>query len=732
MYKTIFSQLVSGLLSGLMSVLCACSIAYAQGNEDPEETRLDPIRVEDTADSESAYGPVEGYRAVRSATGTKTDTPLIEIPQSISVITAEQIRDQNAQNLQEVLSYSAGVRAATYGMDNRGDWFTLRGSSESSVLLDGLRLPLSGWYGSVRSEPYAFERIEVLRGPSSIVAGQNAPGGVVNMVTKLPQAQAKHEVSLQAGNFEHRQIAADSTGPLGDGNVLYRVVLLSKDSGTQIEHVTEERQYFAPSFSWLPGDKTILTVYGQYQKDESMNTNAFLPWAGSLYPANGRYIPQEIFIGEPEWDSYGGERIRLGYQFEYAFNKTWSLRHNLRQDDLEGHLASMYANFWEVDAQGNGFVDATGTLDPEGTHINRTWYASRTDSKVLNTDLLLEGRLHADPVEHTFLFGIDVMNFDDNQTTLDGAATPLDMFNPAYGGFAKPELDFGPGTPIKTRNRGLLVQDQIKFGDHWVIVAGARQDEVNIEVDDAGVTAPIDDSATTFRAGLVYLTDSGWAPYLSYSESFEAISGKDSDKALFKPKRGEQVEAGVKWSPEDTSVIFSAAAYTIKETNRPILDMNDPVPTDIYDQIQAGEVTVDGIEFDLSADLASWSLLANYSYTDARITKGTAADLSVGMQLSSIPERAASLWAIHDFTSSNLRAGGGMRYVSTTGDGAGVIDTPANTLFDAMVSYERDEWSYALNANNLFDEQYVVTCLNRGDCWFGTQREIVATANYRF
>ncbi|HEX7025739.1 MAG TPA: TonB-dependent receptor plug domain-containing protein, partial [Gammaproteobacteria bacterium] len=249
--------------------------AQAQAGRDAQPSeqavQLQPIKVEDSGATETATGPVDGYAAARSATGTKTDTPIKEIPQSISVISAGQIRDQNAQTLQEALGYSAGVRAATYGVDNRGDWFTLRGSSESSVLLDGLRLPLSGWYGSVRNEPFAFERIEVLRGPSSIVAGQNAPGGVVNMVSKLPLAEARRLVSLQLGNFDHKQIALDSTGPFTDGgNLLYRVVALAKDSGTQIDHATDERQYISPSLTWLAGDKSILTVYAQYQKDESM------------------------------------------------------------------------------------------------------------------------------------------------------------------------------------------------------------------------------------------------------------------------------------------------------------------------------------------------------------------------------------------------------------------------------------------------------------------------------
>ncbi|MBZ8144027.1 TonB-dependent siderophore receptor, partial [Rubrivivax gelatinosus] len=190
---------------------------------------------------------------------TRTDTPLNEIPMSISVITAEQVRDQNAQTIQEVLRYTAGVSADVYGLDNRGDWFSLRGGSEGSTLVDGLRRPLSGWYGVVRDEPFAFERIEVLRGPSSVITGQNGPGGVVNLVSKRPQAEAAREVQVQVGNNDHKQIAADLTGPLTeDGRLAYRVLALRRDSGTQVEHADIERTLFAPSLQWQATPDTRL------------------------------------------------------------------------------------------------------------------------------------------------------------------------------------------------------------------------------------------------------------------------------------------------------------------------------------------------------------------------------------------------------------------------------------------------------------------------------------------
>ncbi len=708
--------------------LATASIAIA------EDTALELAPVTIEADAEQASGPVSGYTATRSVTATKTDTPLKEVPQAITVISADQVTDQKAKNLQEVLAYSAGVRAALYGVDNRGDWFTIRGSSNSSILLDGLRLPRSGWYGSVRSEPYGFERIEVLRGPSSVVGGQNPPGGLVNLVSKRPLASAQNEIVAELGNDEHRQLSLDSTGPVaGSDTLLYRMVGVIKDSGTQIDYAKEERQFIAPSITWLPSDSTRVTAYAEYQKDESGNTNAFLPWSGSLYPILDptsagylRYIPRDLFIGEPDWDSYGGTRQRVGYDIEQQIGEHWTLQHRARHDEIDGHQESMYANFWEISPNGVGFVG------PNKTEINRTWYASRTDSKITSGELLMVGKFNSDRLEHTVLFGVDGMMLDDNQRTDSGAATALDVFNPVYGTFARPTLNLTPGPVIDTDQAAVLGQYQLKIDQRWSITAGLRRDKIDID----STSGDIEAEATSGKFGVVYLAENGWAPYLSYSESFEPISGVDSNLNLFKPKRGEQVELGAKWSAESSPLSFAASVYDLRETNRPTLDPNDPDPVDAFNQTQAGEVTVRGVELEASANLNQWDLIASYTYTDAAVTKsGVANDPTRDKQLVSIPKQTASFWAVNNFSINGIdgfRAGGGVRYTSETGDGQERLMTPSNTLFDALFAFEQGSWKYALNVNNLFDDDYVATCLGRGDCWFGSRRKVIGSVHYRF
>jgi iron complex outermembrane receptor protein len=653
--------------------------------------------------------------STRSRGATRTDTPLVETPQAITVIPAERIEAQNAQNMQEVLRYSAGVRAEMYGLDNRGDWFALRGGSEGSTLLDGLRLPLSGWWGNVRIEPFAFERVDVLRGPSSVMAGQNGPGGVVNLVSKRPLAEARREVAVQLGAFAHKQLAVDLTGPVNaQRTLLYRVVGLVRDSDTQVDYTSESRQLLSASFSWRPGRVTNLTVFGEYQRDESDNNVGFFPWQGMLLAAPNGRIPVETFIGEPAWDSYGGRRARGGYHLTHALSPRWTLAHNVRVDDVDGHLRAMYANFWEG-------------LREDGRSVNRTWYAHRTDTRIANTDAQVVGRLQLGRTEHTVLVAFDALWSHDVNPGVEGPATPLDVYTPIYGTFALPPLEFGDSPATRARQFGVTVQDQVRLG-RLVLVASARRDAARLDIDDS-TEAGSRDGAWTHRVGAVYLLDGGFAPYVSQSRSFELITGTDAFGAAFKPKRGEQLEAGLKWSPRD-SVIVSAAGYHLIEKNRLTADPENP-----NNQVQRGEVTVDGLELEASATLPAWDFVSAYTWSDATVTASSdPLDPYLGKRLASIPDHAASLWAVRKFAlqGAALRTGAGVRFVGRTWDGQDQHPVPSNTLVDALFSIDLGRWRYAVNASNLLDKTYLATCLDRGDCWFGTRRKVVGTLSRRW
>jgi iron complex outermembrane recepter protein len=288
--------------------------------------------------------------------------------------------------------------------------------------------------------------------------------------------------------------------------------VLAKDSNTQVDFTGDERQYLAPSLTWRPNPKTGLTMYAHYQRDESDNNVGFFPWEGTLLTAPNGQIPVDTFIGEPDWDTYGGDRTRVGYQFSRQLTAAWKLRHSVRHDTIDGHLAAMYANFFE------------GGLLEDGRSVNRTWYVSNSDTRITNADALVEGRLRLGRTQHTVLFGVDGVWSRNLIQDVEGEATPLDVYTPAYGTSPLPELEFGPASPTRTRQVGFIMQDQVKIDDRWIVLAGARRDYAKNENEDAP-DAGSDDAAWTRRVGLVYLAKGGLAPYASYSDSFEAVAG---------------------------------------------------------------------------------------------------------------------------------------------------------------------------------------------------------------
>jgi iron complex outermembrane receptor protein len=693
------------------------------------DAQLPQVTVESTEVVDTPVGPDAGYVAKLTRAGTKTSTPLNEIPQSISIVTREQMADQNVQSMQDALRYTAGVRAEMYGVDNRGDWFTIRGGSEGSVMLDGRRRPLSGYYGNVRDEPYAYERLEVLRGPSSIMAGQNGPGGVVNLVSKRPQAEAQREIGVQLGNYEYKQLNVDLTGPLNqDGTLLYRLVALGRDTDTQVDHTSDERQFIAPSLTWRPNAETSLTLFTEYQRDESNNTTGYFPWVGTILPAPYGQIPWDTFIGEPAWDSYGGKRQRIGYELEQQLTDEWQLRHGLRYEHVDGHLRGMYTLF-------------DGTADPfdseflaDNRSVNRMWFASDTDTSVTSTDVLLEGHLNLGGMQHTLLVGADAFWWREVNPYLQDAATPLDVYTPTYGTFDLPPLDFvagGNDVPIHTRQVGLLVQDQVKINERWIVMGGLRYDDLKATIE--GEPEPdVDENAISKRFGVVFLAGNGWAPYVSYSESFEAQTGRGADAQPFKPKRAAQFEAGVRWSSPDERVMATGAVYHLKEKNRLTPDPNNPLF-----EVEGGEFTTKGLELEVVASLTKWDLIASYTFTDAKQTASSnpATDAYLGKRPHSIPEHAAAAWAVRRFSIGEVdgfRVGAGVRYIGETWDGGDLMAVPSYTLVDALLGFDQGKWRYALNATNLFDKKYIATCLERGDCWYGERRQVMASASYRW
>lgn len=685
----------------LRPLTLACTLLYATaGLAQESATQLPTVEV--TVEEESsATGPVHGYAAARSATATKTDTPLIETPSSISIVTRERIEDQGATSLQDALNYAAGVRSDAYGLDSRTDSVRVRGTYPTEFK-DGLSRQLTGFYtSSTRNDPYLFERIEVLRGPASMLYGQGSTAGIINLVSKRPLPYAQKEVGLQYGSFDRKQLQADLTGPLTeDGKWLYRLVAVGRDAETQVDHVDDDRKLIAPSLTWRPSADTSLTLQALWQDDHSGSTSQFFPWSGIALPnVNGR-IDLDTFIGEPDFDRYDSERKEIGWLFEHRLNTDWTVRQNLRYARNEVDYRSLY-----VDSFAN-------PADPNNRVMNRYAFAEHRTTRVLSTDQYVEGTFRTGPVQHRLIAGMDYARHRSEATTGFGYGFPIDIYDPVYGNFVAPVMTPGPDTDM--RHVGIYVQNQLKLGG-WILQAGLRHDRVTNKVQGANDEK---DRATTRRAALLYKFDSGFAPYVSYTESFTPVAGADAFGRHYDPLEGEQVEVGLKFEPRGQRMMYNAAFYELKETNQLVADPANP-----GNSVQTGEIVNRGFEVEAIGKLLPWlDIAAHYNYID------------IDPELEGIPKHQAAVWGSSRFAIGDLPgfiAGLGVRYFSAFTDGA-APRTPSVTLVDAMIGYEQGPWRYALNVQNIEDEEYVATCLGRGDCWFGARRTVVATASYRF
>jgi iron complex outermembrane receptor protein len=689
-----------------LPLLMAAVVAQAQ-----EALELEAQQITAPREVERGDGPVEGYVAKRSVSATKTDTPIIETPQSISVITADRIRDQGSLTIQDSLRYVSGMRGEAYGFDSRGDFSLVRGVSPT-IFLDGLQQSV-GSYTNTRTDPFTLERVEVIKGPSSMLYGQSSVGGLLNLVSKRPQAERRNELQLQYGSFDRKQIAFDSTGPLDDdGTLLYRVVAIGRDSQTQVDHTKDNRLVFMPSLTWRPNEQFEWTLMANVQKDDGGTTSGFLPHRGTVLSAPYGEIGSERFVSEPGFDEYDTEQKALTSQMSWRLDETWTLRQNLRWQKSKVSYQTMY-----------GWPPVLGADDRT---VNRVWSVSKPEVTIWSADHQAESRFDTGALQHTLLMGVDYRHAVTDSRSARGVATPLDLYDPVYGTFDPSGITLSDVPQQRAVQKGLYVQDQVRL-DRWLMTLGLRKDWAETRVEDGNRQK---DDAVTGRVGLTYLFDNGVAPYISYSESFTPIIGLNTiTQQSYKPLEGEQWELGIKYQPVGSNTLLTAAVFDLREKNRQMPDPANPLST-----IQAGEARVQGLELEGLVEVdPNWDLIATYSYLDSEVAKGPPAQQ--GKRIASVPEHMASLWSQHRFSVagiSGFSAGAGVRYVGASWDGTDSLKTPSTTLFDAMLGYAYQDWSFTLTATNLEDETYYTTCLSRGDCFTGNRRTVVATASYSF
>jgi len=679
--------------------------------------------------AEDGRGPVDGFVATRSITATNTDTPILEIPQTINVVTADQVAIQGARDLTQALRYTPGL--STNGFTDRNtiaDEITSRGFAPTLLYLDGAYLPSAGSLGGApQIDPYTLERIEVLKGPSSVLYGQNQPGGLINLVSKRPSTEAKQQIKVGTGSFDRYNLAFDATGPLDDAKTLsYRLIGVGNTGGEQVDHTKDSRKLLAPSVRWTPNDSTDLTVYAQLQRDDGLADYQALPAVGSLYRnSQGNKIHRDAFLGDSKWNDYKRDQYVVGYQFSHAFNEAMTYRQSLSYIDVNDRYKGFYLN---------RFVTVDGVSD---THASRTKLDWRQQNNSYTFDNHLQSDFATGPLQHTLLVGLDYRHFTRKYQgyNLYGSEV-IDLYNPSnYRTTGVPTLTTKWDNVVK--QTGLYVQDQIKV-DNFILTLGGRQDWAKVENNDllAHTREPQSDNKFTGRVGLTYLTSFGLAPYISYTESFLPSVGTTAPQRggkSFVPITGKQYEVGVKYQPNDATLL-TASVFDIKQQNV----LTGDLEYQEY-QVQNGEISSRGIELEAKSSVNAVDLVASLSYIDAFYSKSNYSDK--GHRSEAQAPWAASVWADYHFTANLLRGvtlGGGARYSgSGYGDSANSFKTPSFVVVDATLSYDLAALdpsfkgvSTSLNVQNLFDREYVSSCNYSFGCYYGQQRTAALEVKY--
>ena len=660
--------------------------------------------------------------------GTKTETPLIELPQPLTIIPADRYLSQGAINISDTVKYAAGVLANPYGRDTRVDGFNVRGISALQYR-DGMR-DIFSYYASIPSDPYNFSRVEIVRGPASVLFGQGSIGGLINLVSKTPEFRTGGEMNLVYGSYDRKEALGDINLALSD-TLAIRAVGRVRDSDTFIDHVPDDRVMFAPSIRWQPTPDTDLILTGLYQKDDTGSTSQFLPIVGTFAPnpdnPGGRLDPY-TFVGKAGWDRYAGRSLQGGGSLVHRFSDTLriSLKARYIDSDLEyfTHYADSYTN------PTNPFA-VYGT---DGRTIGLYAEASDARMNVFSTDNNVQLKFNTGAnIEHTLLAGLD---YSWNKVGKRFAATALetvDLYDIDYDSLQTYDPS-GPFAYDSQKQLGVYVQDQIRFFDRVSVIVGARRDHVTN-------SSGQEDNATTFRAGIIGEVGAGFSPFFSYTESFLPIAGRLTGPGgvptdPFKPQLGTQYEAGVKWQP-DLRTLVTVTGFKIKERNR-VLYLANNVTT------QSGELSTKGVEFEASRVLpGNFELLVNYGYSQL--------DSEVNTSLDYMPRHTASIWSTKTFGDTSgpqLRLGAGVVY-SGESKSTGALDpygrnpqiapgtlytvvTPSRTTVDALAEISWDKWRLAINATNLLDNRGFASCLARGDCFMAAPRNVMATLGFRF
>ncbi|MEH2291262.1 TonB-dependent siderophore receptor [Nostoc sp.] len=650
----------------------------------------------------------EGYNPSRTSVGTRTDTPLRDIPQTIQIIPQQVIKDRNVTRLRDVLNNVSGV--AQSGGDYGGEGFGI-----GDYLIRGFRgqTTLNGFTGTGSPGDFSnVEQVEVVRGPASVLFGSGDPGGIINVTTKQPLSEPFYEVGFNAGSYNYYRGTVDLSAPLNpDRSLRYRLNIALQDSDSFRDFVGTKRFFLAPTIAWDISDDTKLTLNFEYLNKET----AFDVGVPAL--SNGSFVlPINRYFGYPSANDINTTQIQGGYTLEHRFNKNLQLRNSL-------FISSQHIDL--IDSE-------YGTLSDDrfitGTYVK--------DKPVYETYAMQTGLIanfNTGSVAHQVLFGFDANRVTNFFSSLTAPLPPLDIFNPNYNIELPTDTTLSRSIYV-TQSYSAYLQDQIKLLDNLILVAAGQFDWVNNTGSDiiAGTVNRDYGEAFSPRIGIVYRPIEPVSVYASYSRSFLPNNGRSRTNSAFAPSRGTQYEVGIKGDFLDGKLSTLLAAYDITKSN---VLTTDPVAPNY--SIQVGEQRSRGIDLSVTGEiLPGWNLTAGYSYIDARITKDNTYE--VGSLLRITPTNSVSLWTTYRIKSGDLQGlgfGFGTYFVGERlGDQFDPpnFKLPAYTRFDAALFYRRNNWEVAINAENLFDVEYYTESRNSASNSPGAPFTIIGSLTVRF
>lgn len=673
----------------LSTAAAGLTVSVTPGSPTVQTPGDDSLRIVVTGEDE------DDYFVPDASTATRTDTPLRDIPNSIQVIPRRVIEDQQATGLEDVLENAAGV--AFNGVDGgRSLTFNIRGFGGAPVLRDGFIIP------GFRTDPVApevsnLERVEVLRGPASVLYGQTEPGGVVNLVSKKPLSEPYHALQFQGGSREFISPSIDLSGPLTEeGDLLYRLNALyrTEDSFRDFDN-DFERFFVAPTFTWLIGEQTELTAGLEYTED-----NAPLDMGTVAFGEGIADIPRERVLNDPD-STVERDSLSARYNLEHRFSDNWQLRNQFRYNSSSFD--------WDVVAFPIALNESTGLL-------SRAFASDAADVETYSLDTNVQGEFSTGSLEHKLLFGVDLFRAENRRVLRLGNRTFINIFDPGSSDIETPPLDSVPvrSDDTTTINQlGIYLQDQIDILDNLILVTGLRYNAVNQEITNNrnDTETEQNDDVLIPRVGIVYQPVEPVSLYANYSRSFVPNSDLDTNGQPLAPEEGEGFEVGIRSEIIENRLLANLAYFNITKQNVATEDPNDP-----FASVATGEQRSQGIDFSLTGEiLPGWNVIASYAYIDAEVTEDNT-DI-VGNRIPDVPKHNASLWTTYEIQSGELQGLGFGLGANFVGKRQGGLDNSFETdsyfLTNASVFYRQNNWRTQLNFENLFDVDYVSTTGNR-------------------